>query len=154
MNVGLLAAQAAKAYLAALNPALTTVTNFYAEVEDPSNSDDTAANTRALPCAICFFGGAQEYPIGTGNYSGELSIQIQASAERTTAAQFAAMYDEVWSKISTDTILADLSAAGTDFTAHGFTGGIQQTPQTFDHERNLRFKAIVLPINCCPSDVS
>jgi hypothetical protein len=153
MNIGLLAANAAKAYLTALSPALTTVTNFYSELEDPDNADSTA-KTRLLPCVICFFGGAQEYPIGTGNYSGELSIQVQASADDTTALEFAAIYDEVWSKISTDTILADLGAAGTNLTAFGFTGGIQQTAQTLDQEHRLRIKSMILPINCCPSDVS
>ena len=150
MNVGYLASNAAKEYLAAAG--LTTVSNFYAEMENPFSADETQNNKRELPCVVCFFGAGQEYPLGTGNYSGELSIRIEANASTQTAAQLEAIFNEVWSKISTDTILDDLSSAGTDFTAFGFTGGIQQTAQVI--EGRLRTKAMVLPINCCPSDVS
>lgn len=154
MNIGLLATSAAKAYLGALDPALTLVTNFYAEVEDPDVTGENRAKKYEYPCVICFAGAAQEYPIGTGNYSLELTFQIRARSESHTAEQFSELYEEVWAKISTDTILADLSAAADDFTILGPTEGIQQTQQTLDTERRLRIKSIVLPINCCASDLS
>lgn len=150
MNIGYLASSAAKAYLAAA--ALTTVEKFYAEFENPDNADGNSADVRQLPCVLCFFSGAQEYPPRTGNYSGELTVRIEGSADDHTAAQLEAIFEEVWAKISTDTIIADLSAAQTGFTAFGFTGGIQQTAQIIDGR--IRTKGIILPINCCAKDLT
>jgi hypothetical protein len=149
VNLSLLAAEAGRAYLVAQN--FATVTNFYAEVEDPDAHENDPA-VRDLPCVICTFSQGTEYPMGTGNYSGTLEFRMESSADDQTSAEFLAMFDEVWAKISTDTILADLSAAGTNFTAFGFTSGIEQSALKI--ENRIRTKSISLPINCCPSDVS
>jgi hypothetical protein len=158
MNVGYAASKAAKAYLASLN--LEKITNFYAEFEDPDNSDGNAANTRTLPCVVCFGGVGEEFPMFTGNYNIELNFKVMVSADDHTAAQLEAKFDEVWAQISTDSILSDLNAAAVDndieFTAFGFTDGIRQTAQTVEDDAKGRIlsKSIILPINCCASLIS
>lgn len=148
MNVGFKASQAAVAILKLATR--TTVQQFYAEMEDPNLVDGTA-NERTHPCVICYFSDATEYPPFTGNYSGQLNIAVEASADDHTAEQVEAMFDEVWRLFAVDTILADLSAfAG--FTAIGFTGGKQQSQQTIIDR--YRRKSLVLPINCCASDIT
>jgi hypothetical protein len=148
MNVGYLAALAMEAYLDAAG--LTTVTNVYAEMEDPTVDEQEVLAD--LPCVVISSGGAEEFPQFTGNYNFDLIVRVEASADDHTADEVEAMFDEVFSKVSTDTILADLNAAGDDFTAFGFTGGISQTPQVI--EGRIRSKSIILPINACPSDIS
>lgn len=150
MNVGLKASQAAKAYLESLG--LETVENIYAEVEDPSNIDQTQSITRELPCVVCFCTVGEEFPMRTGNYNCELNFRVELSADDHTADEVEEIFEEVWSNVSTDTILADLSAGANSFTAFGFTGGIGQTSQTI--EGRLRIKGMVLPINCCAADIS
>jgi hypothetical protein len=150
MNIGLKASETAKAYLAGLD--LETVENFYAEVEDPSNADDTQANQREYPCVVCYCSAGEEYPQFTGNYNCDLFFRIEASADDHTSAQLDAIFEEIWAQISTDTILSDLTAAGEDFTAIGMTGGVSQTAQS--REGRTLVKSIVLPINCCAFDLS
>ena len=151
MNVGLLASKAAVALLNSADPALSTVTHFYAEASDPEDTETNSAIVRLHPCAVCYFTDAHEYPALTGNYNGNLTIQIEASADDHTAAQFEAMFDEVWGFIVNDDIITRLSDVGEDFTAHGFWAALGQTDQTVNNR--LRQKAIILPINCCPRDI-
>jgi hypothetical protein len=149
MNIGLSASQAGVALLQAAN--LTTVSNFYAEIEDPDNTD-SSAHVRSLPCVVCYFSDATEYPLGTGNYSGTLFFQVEGSADDMTAAEFEAVFDEVFAAISIDTLAADISAAGDDFTCFGLTGGLQQTAQTINGR--IRVKSLAVPMNCCALDVA
>lgn len=146
--------KAALAAVGILNtaPALTTITKFYAELSDPSSADGTVANTRRRPCVVCHFENAVEFPMFTGNFSGFLVVEVEMYDDDHTAAQKAAILSDVFSRFSTDTILADLSAATTGFTAIGFTGGIQQSPLAVADAqagKRLLSKSIILPINCC-----
>lgn len=150
MNVGLLASEAAQAFLAAAG--LTTVTHFYAEIEDPSSADYSTQNLRSRPCVVCFFNDAKEFPFGTGNYGGELNFRVEGSADDLLVSEFAAIFEEVWGKVYTTTILADLSAAKAGFTALAITDGVRQTAQVI--EGRIRTKGLVLPINCCAKDIS
>jgi hypothetical protein len=150
MNIGIKASEAGKAYLESLD--LETVEHFYAEVEDANNADLTAENERELPCVVCFCTVGEEYPMGTGNYNVDLHFQVEVSADDHTAAEISEIFDEVWENVSTDTILADLSAAGEGFTAFGFNDGIRQSPQEIDGR--VRIKSMILSFNCCALDVS
>ena len=150
MNIGLLASNAAKAHLE--SQGLATVTNFYSEIEDPENADENQNKVRELPCVVCFCAAAQEYPMGTGNYNVTLAFRVEASGDDTTAEEFAAIYDEVWAVVNTDTIITDLNSIGSNFTVFGLTGGVEQSTQTI--EERIRIKAMTLPLNCCPRDVS
>lgn len=154
MNVGLNASLAAKAYLESLG--LETVEHIYAEIEDPSNEDQTESNTRELPCVQCLCSVGEEYPMQTGNYNCDLVFQIEFPADDFTAVEAAEVFEEVWSNISTDSILADINAQAAadeiEFTAFGFTGGIQQTQEAVDGR--ILSKSIILSINCCAALIS
>ena len=152
MNAGLKATQAAKAMLEDADPALTTITNFEAEVEDPNEGDNNNAITSSHPCVRIWASGAQEYPPLSGNYNVELNVMIEVFAARHNAAQVEAMFDEVWAIFSTTTFAADLSAAIDGFHCFGLTGGIQQSSQTSDED--FRRKVMTIPINCCATDIS
>lgn len=149
VEVGYRAALAAVGILNAA-PALTTVTHFYAELLDPSNDTENIANSRQHPCVVCNFQNAIEFPMFTGNFSGQLVVTVEMHDDDHTAAEKATILSDVFSRFSTNTILADLSAATSGFTAIGFTGGIQQSPLSVENAgRRLLSKSIILPINCC-----
>lgn len=152
MNVGYQASLAVKTLLDEASPAMTTITNFYAEVTDPNEGQPNQPIQIKHPCVRVWFSEGVENPIGTGNYSGQLNIMIEASADDHTAIETEAMFDEVWAFFYTTDILARLSAAIEDFTAHGVTGGVSQTQQ--DIFERWRRKTMVMPINCCAADIS
>ncbi len=153
VHIGYVASKSAVAILKA-DPPLTSLTNFYSEMEDPDTADGNSNNVRDHPCAICSFESGQEVPMLTGNYNGILVIKVELSADDHTAAQAEQIFSDVFSRFSTDSIIADLSSSEAGFTAFGFWQGIQQTPQTIEGDavKRLRCKSILLPINCCASD--
>lgn len=151
MNVGLKASQAAKAMLAAAD--LETVEHFYAEIEDPNDGENNNAEQRQHPCVICWASVGQEYPPFTGNYNIDLNIMVEASADEPMAADFTAMFDEVWSVFSIDTLAEDLTeAAAGGFRCFGLTEGLQQSAMTIE-DRHKR-KTLVIPMNCCAKTIA
>jgi hypothetical protein len=150
MNIGLLASQAGAAYLAALDPALTTVTNFYAQACDPDI--ENVANNRNIPCVFFWASDAKEFPHRSGNFNLALHVRLVSSADDQTEEEFSATCTEVFNAINTDTICADLSAAIDDFHCFGFWDDVQQLDPRF--EGRNRIVEMVLPLNCCSRDVS
>ena len=152
MNVGLSASLAGEKYLQSVVTAggITTIesTSIYASVE---NAD--ADNVRTCPCVIVFATGASEFPHRTGNFNLDLHFKVVASANDTTADDFASMYQEIFDNLNTDTIIADLSSvSGVAFTAHGFFDDVKESNQTIEGEK--RVVEMVFPINCCASNIS
>lgn len=156
MTIGLTAANAAKAYLTTKD--LTTVTNFYAEIENPDSDDGNTSNNRQIPCVICFAENIEEYPPRSGNFNLSLHFRLVASKDDLTATEFDALYSEVFDAINTDTVLDDITAAATAstpviaFRAFGFWGDVQQSNVTVEN-RN-RVVEMVLPINCCAKTIA
>lgn len=150
MTAELQASNAAKALFEGL--ALTEIEHVYAAIEDPDNGDGTLATEFQTPCVIFWGQNAREHPMGTGNSYVDLHARVYAHANDLTAAEFLALYDEVFSNLYTDSIATDLSAALTDFYCFGVADSVTQTGPRF--EGQYRVNEMVLPIYCCPSDIS
>lgn len=150
MTIGLKAANAGKALLT--DQALSLVSHYYAEIEDPDSSDGNTANDKETPCVICYATSIENYPTGTLLSNLNLHFKVVASADDKTSAQFDALYSQVHNTINTASICANLSAVQDDFHANGFWGEVQESD--LRTEGRNRVKEIILPINCCPYDVS
>jgi hypothetical protein len=153
MNAELQASRAAKAYFSTLD--FDHIGEVRAEIENPDNSDDTAANSITPPCVIFWAQDAREFPMQTGNYYLDLHMRVIGGGEMT-ADQFRALFNEATSALHTDTIAEDLSDAldGEEdgFHCFGVAGEVSMAGPRVDGQN--RVSEMVLPIYCCALDVS
>jgi hypothetical protein len=153
MNVTQLACLAAKAFLA--SESLTTISNIYTEEEDTDVDDgsgNTVQNFLTRPCVRLTCENAKETPMFTGNYNLDLHCMVEAKKDDTTQAQFMAMVTEVFEAIHTSTLPADLSEYD-GFTCFGIADEVSQSTGA-DSEARTRQHTLIIPIYCCPSNIS
>jgi hypothetical protein len=149
VNVTQKASKAAKVFLTLQN--LTTVANFYAERENPSDADGNQV-VREIPCVRCFCSQPEEYPPLSGNYKLNLHVLVEASEDDTSDDDFYTMTNEVFAKVHTSSIHTDLSDSLDDFTCFGIAGAVSQSPSV-DFQKRLRRQELVVPIYACASDI-
>ncbi len=149
MTIGLKAANAGKSLLE--DQQLDTVATYYSEIEDVDLTEGSA-NDRVTPCVICYSTTIEEYPFGTLISNLNLHFKIVASADDLSPAEFDAMFEEVHDAINTSSICSNLSTVQSGFHCFGLWSEIKES-DLITEGRN-RVKELIVPINCCPYDVS
>jgi len=79
--------------------------------------DGMAASDKEAPCVVCAVDSMQEEPMRSGNYAIQVSIQIAASAEESSA--FDDICESVKNAIFNDELEANLQTAQSGLTVWG-----------------------------------
>ena len=108
--------QALRAFLRAQD--LGAIENVYKGIEHPTPEEEGAPPvTRKLPCVECVSQTAEAVDEQFLNWLADAEVRVRTNADDATEDEHHQLAANVFNKLTTDTLAADLTAALDDFTA-------------------------------------